>query len=344
MLHSTAPGNIGNALITAACFVVVIAGMRLATPILVPFLLAMFIAVVLSPVLFWMRSIKLPLWLSILVLALGLCLFGLLITLLLGTSLNEFLQNLPSYQEKLKQRTTSILDWSAAIGLDFSQSVIAEYINPGLAIQMAANVFTRLSNVLTNAFFILLTAVFILLELTGLTNKIILAMERPQKTLAFLDAFTSSVNRYLSIKTLVSLGTGLSITLFLHLVGVDFPILWGVLAFFLNYVPNIGSIIAAIPPVLLAFIQLGSLSALITALGFMAVNVIIGNLIEPKFMGQRLGLSTLVVFLSLVFWGWVLGPVGMLLSVPLTMIVKIALENSEETRWVAVLLGPGLKE
>jgi predicted PurR-regulated permease PerM len=341
MLHSPSSGNIGHIFVSAACFVIVVAGMRVASPILVPFLLSVFIAVVLSPALFWMRSVKIPLWLSLLIITFGLCLFGLLLSLLLGTSLNDFLQNLPAYQDKLKERTSSLLNLSASLGLDISQSVIAEYINPGMAIQMAANVFTRLSNVLTNVFFILLTAVFILIELTGLTSKVTMAMERPQKTLTFLDSFTNTVNRYLTIKTLVSLGTGLCIFVFLHVLGVDFPLLWGVLAFFLNYVPNIGSIIAALPPVLLAYIQLGGVSALITAFGFLVVNVVIGNLIEPRFMGQRLGLSTLVVFLSLVFWGWVLGPVGMLLSVPLTMIVKIALENNEDTRWMAILLGSG---
>lgn len=343
MSYPSSPSTLGQAMISGACFVVLVAGMRVASPILVPFLLSVFIAVVLSPALFWMRSVKIPLWLSVCILALGLCLFGLLLSLLLGTSMNDFLQNLPTYQEKLKQRTTLLLTWASSYGLDFSEAIVTEYLNPGMAIQMAANIFTRLSNVLTNVFFILLTAVFILIELTGLTHKITLAMERPQKTLSFLDSFTSTVNRYLTIKTLISLGTGLCIALFLQLVGVDFPLLWGVLAFFLNYVPNIGSIIAAVPPVLLAFVQLGGISALVTALGYVVVNVVIGNLIEPRFMGQRLGLSTLVVFLSLVFWGWVLGPVGMLLSVPLTMIIKIALENSEDTRWIAILLGPGTK-
>ncbi len=142
------------------------------------------------------------------------------------------------------------------------------------------------------------------------------------------------------IKTLVSLATGIAIAIWLGVLGVDYAMLWGLLAFLLNYVPNIGSIIAAIPAVLLALVQLGVGSALLAALGFLVVNAAIGNVIEPRFMGRGLGLSTLVVFLSLVFWGWVLGPVGMLLSVPLTMTVKIALESNEDTRWIAILLGP----
>ena len=119
---------------------------------------------------------------------------------------------------------------------------------------------------------------------------------------------------------------------------VDYPLLWGLLAFLLNYIPNLGSIIAAVPTVLLTLVQLGWSAALIVFAGYSVVNVVIGSFIEPRFMGKGLGLSTLVVFLSLVFWGWVLGPVGMLLSVPLTMTLKIALESSEENRWLAKLL------
>ena len=120
--------------------------------------------------------------------------------------------------------------------------------------------------------------------------------------------------------------------------------LWGTLAFLLNYVPNIGSIIAAIPALLLALVQLGPGAVLWSAIGYLVVNNLVGNVIEPRFMGRGLGLSTLVVFLSLVFWGWVLGPVGMFLSVPLTMTLKIALDSSEETRWIAILLGPEVDE
>ena len=151
--------------------------------------------------------------------------------------------------------------------------------------------------------------------------------------------FTESVNRYLALKTMFSLLTGVVIWIWLAILGVDFSLLWGLVAFLLNFVPNIGSIIAAIPAVLMALIQLGMGSALLTSLGYVVVNVVVGSIIEPKFMGRGLGLSTLVVFLSLVFWGWVLGPVGMVLSVPLTMILKIALESNEDTRWVAILLG-----
>jgi predicted PurR-regulated permease PerM len=127
----------------------------------------------------------------------------------------------------------------------------------------------------------------------------------------------------------------------LAIIGVDYPILWGLLAFLLNFIPTFGSILAAVPPVLLAVVQLGVGEAFFIAIFYVLVNVIVGSVLEPRFMGKGLDLSSLVVFLSLVFWGWILGPVGMLLSVPLTIMVKIALENSEDTRWIGVMLGAG---
>ena len=139
------------------------------------------------------------------------------------------------------------------------------------------------------------------------------------------------------------MATGLSASLLTMWIGVDFPLLWGMLAFLFNYVPAIGSIIAAVPAVLMALVQLGLGDAGSTALGFLTINVLFGNIIEPRLMGYGVGISPLVVFVGLVFWGWVLGPVGMFLSVPLTMTVKIALESSNETRWIAILLGPDIR-
>jgi predicted PurR-regulated permease PerM len=158
-------------------------------------------------------------------------------------------------------------------------------------------------------------------------------------SLANFDQVIGEVKHYLSLKTLTSLATGVAIAVWLAAMGVDYALLWGLLAFMLNFVPNIGSIIAAIPAVLLALIQLGLGSAVFAAIAFLVVNVVIGVVIEPRLMGYRMGLSTLVVFLSLIFWGWVLGPIGMLLSVPLTMTVKIVLQSNESTRWMAILLG-----
>jgi predicted PurR-regulated permease PerM len=204
--------------------------------------------------------------------------------------------------------------------------------------QSAASMLATAGGVLTNSFLILLTVVFILLEAAGMPNKLRMALSDADSSLASFEKFVTSVRQYLAIKTLVSLATGVIVAAGLLLLGLDYALLWGMIAFLLNYVPNIGSIIAAVPPILLAVIQLGPAYALIVALLYLGTNIVMGNAVEPRLMGKKLGLSALVVFLSLVFWGWILGPVGMLLSVPLTMIVKIALEVNDSTRWLSILL------
>jgi predicted PurR-regulated permease PerM len=137
------------------------------------------------------------------------------------------------------------------------------------------------------------------------------------------------------------MGTGLTAWIITSTIGLDFALLWGMLAFLLNYVPTIGSIIAAVPAVLLALVQLGVGEATATAIGYVAINVVFGVILEPRWMGYGVGISPLVVFTGLIFWGWVFGPVGMLLSVPLTMTLKLALESDNRTRWIAILLGSG---
>ena len=148
-----------------------------------------------------------------------------------------------------------------------------------------------------------------------------------------------SLRRYFALKTIISLATGLAAAIWLAILGVKFALLWGLLAYLLNYVPNIGSILAAVPAILMALIQHGPFRAALVGIGYLVVNTILGNVVEPKVLGKGLDLSTFVVFASLVFWGWVFGPVGVLLSVLLTVTLKLAFESSDETRWIAMLLG-----
>ena len=134
------------------------------------------------------------------------------------------------------------------------------------------------------------------------------------------------------------------VALWLWGLGVDNALFMGLIAFFLNFVPAFGSFIAAIPGVLLAFVLLGPGAAALAVLGYVVVNVAVSYVVEPRIMGRHLGLSPLIAVVSLLFWGWLLGPVGMLLSVPLTMALKIWLENQETTRPLAILLGPSPRQ
>ncbi|MDX8395798.1 MAG: AI-2E family transporter, partial [Mariprofundaceae bacterium] len=218
---------------------------------------------------------------------------------------------------------------------------ILEHFDPSAAMGMAGSLLSGLGNVLANTFFIICTVIFLMFEGISLPHKWA-AMGKYAPTTDAVNQFLKSVNQYLVIKTLVSLATGAAVTAWLTLIGVDYPILWGILAFLFNFVPNIGSIIAAVPALMLALVQLGPDAVLYTGMGYVVINLVMGNAVEPRFMGKGLGLSTLVVFLSLIFWGWALGLVGMLLSVPLTMIVKIALEANKKTQWIAILIGPDI--
>ena len=153
-----------------------------------------------------------------------------------------------------------------------------------------------------------------------------------------LDRIVNDIRHYLILKTSMCLLTGVLTGLFHYCMGLDYPFLWGTLAFLLNFIPNIGSIIAAVPAVLVGLVQFGWEGALGIIVGYLVINGLVGNFLEPKIFGQGLGLSTLVIFLGLIFWGWILGPIGMVLSAPLTMVVKIVAESQPDTRWVAILL------
>mgnify|MGYP000208592467 FL=1 len=329
------------ALLILASFIIVVAGMKAASSILVPFFLAVFIAVICTPPLFWLQRKGVPKALALVLILVAILVVGLLFGALIGPSLNDFLRSLPDYQERLSTHITVLIGWLREKGINIPAKEVPRTLHPGWVMNLAGGIFSALSSVLTNGFLILLTVVFILLEVADFPKKLRAVLKNPERSLSTIEKFSQDAKRYLVIKTLISAAEGLVIWLWLLILGVDYPVLWGTLVFLLNYVPNIGSIIAALPAVLLALVQLGVGSALLTALGFVVANIVLGNLVEPKLMGKGLSLSTLVVFLSLVFWGWVLGPIGMILSVPMTSLIKIALESYEETRGLAIMLGSG---
>jgi len=331
-----------NILVPAAAFVVVVAGMQAATDMLVPFLLAAFLAIICLPPLKWLTDRGLSPTVSVLIITLTLILMGTLLGIFVGASISEFSKNLPTYQMRLNDMFAALITWFSGHGIAIDLESLRHRFDPSVALGMAGNLLSGFGNVLANTFLIVLTVIFLLIEASALPHKWRAIGESAPSTVG-IEKFLTSVNSYLAIKSWVSMATGLCITTWLSILGVDHAILWGLVAFLFNFVPNIGSIIAAVPAVLLALVQLGVGDAVLTGLGFVAVNLVMGNVIEPRFMGRGVGLSTLIVFVSLVFWGWILGPVGMLLSVPLTMIVKLALEANEDTQWISVLLGPDIE-
>ena len=324
--------------VTLAAVVLVLAGLQAAKAIVVPFLLATFIAIIGASPMFWLQRKGLPAWLALLIVILLVLLVGSLMAGLVLSSVRDLSGSLPAYEIKLQELTAMTVAWLQKLGLKVSAPVLTELFDPGAAMKLVSTMLNALGNVVTNGFLVLMTVVFMLLEASSFPIKLRTILGG-DASLGQLDTFVSNVKHYMLIKTLVSLATGVLVTILVAMLGVDLPLLWGLLAFALNYVPNIGSIIAGLPAVLLTVVQLGPLRALLVAAGYVVINLLVGGLLEPRFMGRGLGLSTLVVFLSLLFWGWLLGPVGMLLSVPLTMTAKIALDSREDTRWLAVILG-----
>ena len=332
--------NKSSAVISFAAVIVIIYGLQMAKGLLVPFLVAVFLALITVRPMLWMQSKRVQAIVAALTIVSMIMLILAILGVILGTSIAEFTAALPTYQERLDVIIQGAVGFVAErLNGDESLKSLSDMIDPGWAMALAASILNALKDVLTNVFLIFFTMIFILLEASTGETKVRAAFGRSPESFSRPREFLENLGRYLGIKTIVSIATGLLAGLLNWLIGLDFPLLWAMLAFLLNYVPTIGSIIAAVPAVLLALVQLGPGEALATAMGFAGINVIFGNFLEPKLMGYGVGISPLVIFVGLIFWGFVFGPVGMLLSVPLTMALKLALESDERTRWIAILLG-----
>ncbi len=332
-------GTGAQALLIMACIVVVVAGLRLGAAILLPFFVALFLAILSLPIMHALRSRRVPTPLAIVItLGVDLAVIG-FIVLLASNSVAEFQDRLPGYAARLSALTETWMDALQDRGLPVTEYISTEIVSPGAIIDFVGGTLGRVATFITTSFVVALIMIFMLAEAAIFPDKFRAIFGQTQGEVSRFAKITGEIQEYLVIKTLVSLATGLCIGVWCWFMGVDFPVLLGLIGFVLNYVPTIGSIIAAIPAVLLSLIQFGGIgTAAVVATGYLGINIVFGNLVEPHLLGRRLGLSTLVVIVSLIFWAWVWGPVGALLAVPLTMVVKIMLEHTQDLRWVAVLL------
>jgi predicted PurR-regulated permease PerM len=398
-------------LLTLAAFAVIVAAMRAARSIVIPFLLATFITVIVTPFFFGLRKRGVSSVTALLIMILILIVAVFLLAGLVQQSAYEFARNQSLYQRRLEEQVDMVVSWADGIedwleekgirrpeepsdtdevpdedenggemtggdlpeearsneeipastevlsatpgigpataggtgdstGEEASPNPLAEYLNPGSVMRFFSSMFNAFSSLLSNGLLILLIVIFMLLEAAILPSKVRALPGLKEETWEGLNETVETIRHYMALKTAVSILTGFMIYILLIILGVDFPLLLALLAFLLNFVPNIGSFIAGVPAVLLAVIEFGVGKAVIVAIGYVAINTLVGNVIEPRVMGRGLGLSPLIIIISLIFWGWVLGPVGMLLSVPLTAALRLALDSAEETRWIAVLMGP----
>lgn len=330
-----------NAVLTIAGILAILLIVHYAKAIMVPFLLSLFIAIILAIPVGWLKKRGLSVPVSVGIVSLATVLIEVLLAFMLGSTLAQFNALLPDYQARLSEIENDLSEWLLSKGVNLPESGILDAMDPKWVLDFANALMAGLGEVLSNAVLIMFTVLFMLLEAWTFPAKVH-AMQgiRGGEVMAQIAKVIDSTKHYIAAKALISLVTGILIGIGLTLVGLDFAVLWGFLAFVLNFIPNIGSVLAAVPAVLLSFLQLGPLETLIVIAIYLAANTLMGNIVEPAILGRRVGLSTLSVFMSLVFWGWLLGPVGMLLSVPLTMVVKFAAQASEQTRWLAVLLGP----
>ena len=325
-------------LLTFASLIVVIAGVRAADTIIIPILLAVFIAVLSLPLLYGLQRWGLPRILAVVATVLADVAILSAIGYLVVRSVDEFTGQLPGYQANLEQATNSVVQWISERGGPIEA---ADFLDAERIVGLVGGAATRVAAVLQNALLVILITVFILSEATSLPAKLRLAFGNGGDRFDHWTRTAKDVQHYLGIKTVVGVVKGVLTGFLVAFFDLDFPVFWALSAFFLHYIPSIGAIIAAIPPVVIALVQFGPGAAAGVALGYLVIDTVLGNMIEPTLMGKRFGLSVLVVFMSLLFWGFLWGPVGMLLSVPLTIIVKIVLENTEDLRWVAILLGTG---
>lgn len=323
---------IAHAVIIAAAACIVIAFMRWAASIVAPILLALFITMIAMPPMLWMRRKGLPKLAAVLVILLILLDVGSLIALTTTSALEAFKDGLPRYQERVMLLTDELGRWLESLGIDKSREALHDLISPASVSRAVYTALTNASGVVVNGLLVLLIVAFMLAEALS-------ALERLRATLPGSGAvetefqkLTKDINRYMLIKVIMSVVTAICIFIWLWIVNLDYAVALAIAAFLLNFIPVVGNILMTVPAVLVALVEGDMALVLTVVLGYAAVNFVLGNIIEPRLTGRELGISSVLVLLSLLFWGWVLGPIGLFLSVPLTMMLKAALEIYRATR------------
>ncbi|CAN5371089.1 AI-2E family transporter [soil metagenome] len=329
-------------LLAAACAIIIIAALRGAASLLIPVAVAFFLSQLCLPIMKSLLNRRVPRPLAVaLTLAVVIVLFSGILLICVNV--------LKEFQLQVREYVGSLRVLSVEWGQDLQARGIegaAEFL-PGIFDPQAAaivrfvnqtDILGRITSLFSTTFFVFILTVFMLMESGGVGVRIAAIRKARGPNFRDLQKASNDIQRYVGIKTLVSAVTGTLAGLVTWALGLDFPVLWGMVAFVLNFIPAIGSIIAAIPPVLVALVTGGFGEAIGVLVGYLAINMLLGNFIEPTLLGRRFGVSTLVVILSVLFWGWVWGPVGMFLAVPLTMVVKVMLDTSEDFRWLSLAL------
>lgn len=328
-----------NILIGIAAVVIIIAGIYLAQSIIVLLLVSIFLSLLAAPAVFWLKKKGINTVFSVTIVMTCMLIVLALISLPIAASISSYSDELPMLQSRIRQQIAEFSVVLDGMGITDSEKILLNYINPESIMKLTSGLLAGLSSALSDLLLILLTVAFVLLEASSFPKKLRIIMGDPDIAFPQVIKFVLDIKRYMIIKTIINLAAGILITAWMYILGIQFPILWGFLVFIFHYVPNIGAILAVVPAAIFAFVQIGIGSAVLVVTGNLIVGFIIGNMLEPRIMGRSLGLSTLVVFLSLILWGGLLGLIGAILCIPLTMTLKLAFESNKNTHWIAVLLG-----
>lgn len=325
-------------LLLSASVIVIIAGMRAAAPLLSPLLLALFLAMLLYPPYRWLLNRGIPTWLTVSLMIGGVLLAGVCILALLWLSIEQLRTNLFLYASRLTSQTARLQLWLETLGVDAPQLLTQELLDRQLIISSTAGLLTVIGSLLSTTFFVLVATIFLLLQTTHLSLRLAGEVDTHDFLSTQALQVAQRVAHFFSIRVRVNLVVAAGITLWLLILGVDLAILWGILSFFLGFVMYVGLAIAALFPALLALAESGPIVALLVVIGFFVINVGIENVLAPAMMAQGLNIAPVVALASLLFWVWVLGPLGFILAIPLTVIVVMILASYNETQWLVPLL------
>lgn len=329
-----------NGLLLAACVVVVVAGLRAAADVLVPVVISAFITVLLAPLVRSLRRLRVPIFVGIPLVVMACVAVLVLIGGIVGQSVNALMSSAPRYAERFMELTHSLDTWLRGHRIAISQQRLMATLRPDTILPILGRTLSQVATLLSRTVLVLLLVAFLLFDAVDLPERMKGALGRTSADVSRLSRIAAEVKQYLILKTYLCLFTGLVTWILLVATGIDFAPLWALIAVLLGYVPNIGPFIATAPPVLLALLQVGP-GRMLIVLGLLStVYLVIGNVLEPQLLGRKLGLSAFTVFVALILWGWIWGPAGMLLSVPLMVVIKILLENSPNYGWLALLLEP----
>ena len=322
-----------------AALVIIIAGLKIAAPIINPILMAVFISIIILHPINWLKKKGVNGILSIIIVGFSLLLLFIGLGGAITQSIIEFTQNLPQYKKQLNEITESSITLLNGYGINVTSDSVFDGFNADKAFGYASKFITGVGGVFGQFILLILVAAFIIGDANSFPVKLKVILKNPTTSIKNITNISSNIRYYLGIKTITGLIGGISIAIVLFIMHIQYAIVWGILVLLMRYIPNIGSIIAAIPILLFVLIQDGLTGVFYFGLAYGIINFIIGQIIEPNFLAKGMNLSILAVFLSLVFWGWILGDVGMLLAVPITMAIKISLETRKNSRWMAIMLG-----